>query len=62
MRDQCAGGDRDVAQHSLVDPHTQCDYSGGVGGGDPLPRGDDMGDRAYQSGLARVTLIWRLQP
>ncbi len=26
------------------------------------PRGDDMGDRAYQSGLARVTLIWRLQP
>jgi outer membrane protein OmpA-like peptidoglycan-associated protein len=43
-------------------PASRIDWVGGVGGGDPLPRGDDMGDRAYQSGLARVTLIWRLQP
>jgi len=43
-------------------PLRRIDWAGGVGGGDPLPREDGMGDRAYQSSLARVTLSWQVRP
>lgn len=43
-------------------PVRRIDWTGGVGGGDPLPRAADTTDRAYQSSLARVTLSWQLRP
>ena len=43
-------------------PPRRIDWAGGVGGGDPLPREDGTGDRAYQSSLARVTLSWQVRP
>lgn len=43
-------------------PVRRIDWSGGVGGGDPLPRESDVTDRAFQSSLARVTLSWQIRP
>lgn len=43
-------------------PVRQIAWSGGVGGGAPLSRDNDVTDRAYQSSLARVTLSWQLRP
>jgi len=43
-------------------PLRRIDWTGGVGGGAPLSRDADQSDRAYQTGLARVTLSWQVRP
>ena len=61
LSEQRAEAARNVA-HAAGFPAERVDWVGGVGGGAPLPKEDGESDRAYQAGLARVTLDWQVRP
>ncbi|MGP6085757.1 OmpA family protein [Antarctobacter jejuensis] len=61
LSEQRAEAARSVARAAGF-PAERVDWVGGVGGGDPLSQKDGESDRAYQAGLARVTLDWQVRP